>query len=214
MKLVILNFNKNKFQIPILKQAGKLEFENLKFNFFNQLIHWNLEFKILRFTIVFCLLCYCFAGCDTIYNKESKPLVIKADTALSRCLRVEGVLAVFPSVKKVYINTPNSKVLENEILVLIFHDKKELLAFKNKISRESDKSIETVKSKIDTQKENYVIVPATNTIPCVLPLNNITVFQEGLWIVFYSETPQSIEAFLEFKRIGVNEIPETSIIPI
>lgn len=201
MKLVILNFNKNKFQIPILKQADQLEFKN-----------W--EFKIWEFATVFCLMSCFLLGCDTIYKNNSNPLSIKADSSMSQSLRVEGVLAVFPSLKEVHINTKNSKILKEEILVLIFHDKKELLAFRNKISRESNQSMETVKSKIDTQKENYAMIPATSTSPYVLSLSNITVFKEGLWIVFYSETSQDIETFLEFKRIGVNEIPKTSIIPI
>jgi hypothetical protein len=168
----------------------------------------------LFFVFVFCLICCCFPGCDTIYKNKSNPLSLKADSSLSESLRVEGVLAVFPSFKKVHINSKNDKTLRGEILVLIFHDKSELLAFRNKISRESNQSIETVKSKIDTPKENYAVVPATRTSPYVLSLSNITVFKEGLWIVFYSETSQDIEIFLEFKRIGVNEIPKTSIIPI
>ena len=89
-----------------------------------------------------------------------------------------------------------------------------MLAFKNKIAQESNKSVGNIKLKIETQKENYSVVPATSTIPYVLFLNNVTVFKDGLWIVFYSETNQDIETFLEFKRMGIDEIPKTSIIPI
>lgn len=214
MKLVILNSNKNKFQIPILKQADQLEFENLKFNFFNQLIHWNLEFKILRFTIVFCLLCCCFAGCDTIYTNKSNPLALTTDSSVSKCLRVEGTLAVFPSLRKVCINPKNNKLLKKEILILIFHDKKEVLDFKRKTDQDSNKSIANIKQKIDTQKDDYAVVQINSNVPYVLYLSNTTVFKEGLWIIFYSETRQDIQTFLEFKRIGINEIPKTSIIPI
>ncbi|MCD0467627.1 hypothetical protein [Flavobacterium sp. ENC] len=214
MKLVIRNSNKNKFQVPILKQADQLESENLEFLFFNQLIHWNLKFKILEFAIVFCLLCCCFAGCDTIYTNKSNPLALTADSSVSKCLRVEGVLAVFPSLRKVSINRKSNKLLKEKILVLIFHDKKEVLDFKRKTDRDSNKSISNIKQKIDTQKDDYAVVQVNNTVPYVLSLSNTTVFKEGLWIVFYSETSQDIQTFLEFKRMGINEIPKTSIIPI
>ena len=214
MKLVLLNSNKNKFQIPILKQADQLESENLEFLFFNQLIHWNLKFKFLGITTVFCLLCCCFAGCDTIYVNKSNPLVLQADASVSKCLRVEGVLSVFPSLKNVYLNPKNDTILKKEILVVIFHDKNDLSAFKNKIDRERNKSIANIKRKLDSQKAESALVQINSTIPYVLSLNNTTVFKDGLWIVFYSETGQELETFLEFKRIGVNEIPETSIIPI
>lgn len=214
MKVVIRNSNTNKFQFPILKQAGWLESENLKFIFFSQLIHWNLEFKILRFITAFYLLCCCFAGCDTIYTNKSNPLALTADSSVSKCLRVEGVLAVFPSLRKVSIHRKSNKLSKEEILVLIFHDKKEVLDFKRKTDRDSDKSIANIKQKIDTQKDDYAVVQINQTVPYVLYLSNTTVFKEGLWIVFYSETHQDIQTFLEFKRMGINEIPKTSIIPI
>ncbi|MEO8535493.1 MAG: hypothetical protein ABI441_17180 [Flavobacterium sp.] len=196
MKLLILNLNKNKFQIPILKRADQSRFENL------------------RFITVFCFMCCCFLGCDTIYQNKSNILSVKADSSLSKCLRVDGVLSVFPSLKKIYINPKNDKILKEDILILIFHDKEDLLAFKNKINQESNKSIANIKLKFDSKKTESALVQKNNMIPYVLSLNNTTVFKDGLWIVFYSESNQDIETFLEFKRIGVDEIPKTNIIPI
>ncbi|MRX41403.1 hypothetical protein GJU43_19120 [Flavobacterium sp. LC2016-23] len=129
-------------------------------------------------------------------------------------MRVEGTLAVFPSLRKVCINPKNNTLLKKEILILIFHDKKEVLDFKRKTDQDSNKSIANIKQKIDTQKDDYAVVQINSTVPYVLSLSNTTVFKEGLWIVFYSETNQDIQTFLEFKRIGINEIPKTSIIPI
>lgn len=196
MKLLILNSNKHKYQIPILKRAGQLRFEKLEF------------------AAVFCLMCFCFVGCDTIYVNKSNPLVLQADSSVSKCLRVEGVLSVFPSLKNVYINPKNDTLLKKEILVLIFHDKEDVSAFKNKINRERNKSIANIKLKLDSQKAESALVQTNSTIPYVLSLNNTTVFKDGLWIVFYSETGQELETFLEFKRMGINEIPKTSIIQI
>ena len=195
MKFLILNPNKNKFQFPILKLADQL------------------EFKTLQFIAVFCFTCCCFLGCDTIYQNKSNILSIKADSSVLKCLRVDGVLSVFPSLKKVYINPKNDKVLKEDILILIFHDKEDLAAFKNKINQESNKSIANIKPKFDSQKVESVLVE-NSTVPYVLSLNNTTVFKDGLWIVFYSETNQDLETFLEFKRMGVDEIPKTNIIPI
>lgn len=196
MKVVILNSNKNKFRTPILKRTGQL------------------EFKLLGFAAVFCLMCFCFAGCDTIYTGTSNPLVLQADSSVSKCLRVEGVLSVFPSLKNISISPKNDTVLKKEILVLIFHDKEDLAAFKNKTNQESNKSIANIKRKLDSQKAESALVQTNSTIPYVLSLNNTTVFKDGLWIVFYSESNQDLETFLEFKRMGINEIPKTSIIPI
>jgi hypothetical protein len=196
MKVSILNPNKNKFQIPILKRANQL------------------EFKFLEFITAFCFMCCCFLGCDTIYQNTSNILSVKADSSVSKCLRVDGVLSVFPSLKKVYINPTNDKVLKEDILILVFHDKEDLVAFKNKINQESNKSIANIKLKLDSKKTESVLVQTNSMIPYVLPLNNTTVFKDGLWIVFYSESNQDIETFLEFKRMGVDEIPKTDIIPI
>lgn len=195
MKLLILNPNKNKFQIPILKRANQL------------------KFKTLEFITIFCFI-GCFLGCDTIYQNTSNILSVKADSSVSKCLRVDGVLSVFPSLKKVYINPKNDKALKEDILILIFHDKEDLVAFRNKINQESNKSIANIKPKLDSKKTESALVQTNSMIPYVLPLNNTTVFKDGLWIVFYSEKNQEIETFLEFKRTGVEEIPKTDIIPI
>lgn len=196
MKLLILNPNKNKFQFQISKRANQL------------------KINILQFTTVFCFMCFCFLGCDTIYQNTSNILSVKADSSVSKCLRVDGVLSVFPSLKKVYINPKNDKALKEDILILIFHDKEDLVAFRNKINQESNKSIANIKSKLDSKKTESALVQTNSMIPYVLPLNNTTVFKDGLWIVFYSEKNQDIETFLEFKRMGVDEIPKTDIIPI
>ncbi|TPG45282.1 hypothetical protein [Flavobacterium pectinovorum] len=196
MKVSILNPNKNKSQIPILKRANQL------------------KFKTLEFITAFCFTCCCFSGCDTIYQNTSNILSVKADSSVSKCLRVDGVLSVFPSLKKVYINPTNDNVLKEDILILVFHDKEDLVAFKNKIHQESNKSIANIKLKLDSKKTESVLVQTNSMIPYVLSLNNTTVFKDGLWIVFYSESNQDIETFLEFKRMGVDEIPKTDIIPI
>lgn len=168
----------------------------------------------LKSILLFCLINVAFCGCDSIYQKKSKPLFLKADSTISNCLRVEGVSAVFPDVKKIFITNKNSTIAKSEILIVIFFDKKDLEVFKNKIEQESNKSIENIKLKIGNQKKNYIVLQ-TNTNPTntVLP-NALTVFKDGLWIVFYSEFSQNIETYLEFKRIGISEIPETRIMTI
>ncbi|MDW8850063.1 hypothetical protein SD960_08175 [Flavobacterium sp. MMLR14_040] len=163
------------------------------------------------FALIFCC---CFLGCDTIYQNKSNVFSVKADSSVSKCLRVDGVLSIFPSLKKIYINPKNDKVLKEDILILIFHDKEDLVAFRNKITQESNKSISNIKPKLDSRNVESVLVQTNSTIPYVLSLNNTTVFKDGLWIVFYSEKNQNIETFLEFKRMGVDEIPKTDIIPI
>lgn len=178
------------------------------------MVNFKRKGKNLGFKLIFCLIVFSLSGCDTIYTKKSKPLLIKASASISNYLRVEGVSSVFPDLKKVFINTKNNTVLKSEILVIIFYDEKYLEILKNKINQESQKSIADLKQKIDPKTANYTVIKKTAVLPYTLTLSNITIFKEGLWIVFYSETDQNLETSLEFKRIGVSEIPKTSIMSI
>ncbi|GGF03369.1 hypothetical protein [Flavobacterium limi] len=164
------------------------------------------------FNLIACFICLLFLECDTIYKNKSNSLSIKADSSISNYIRIEGVLSIFPDIKKIYINSKNRTSLKDQILIIIFSDEKDLFAFKQKIDQETNKSIENIKTKIDTTKENYALVYPSKTTPHILSLTNVTVFKNGLWLVFYSETNQDIETVLEFKRIGISVIPQTHII--
>ena len=151
-------------------------------------------------------------SCDPIYVQKTPPLVIKSDTFLSESLRVEGVKSLFPTLKNIYINTKEKRV-KNELLVILFYKNEDLLAFKKNANQDNNTSIDSVKSKLDPKNSYYYLVQPSEIAPFVMTLQNVSVFEEGLWIVFYSNnTEQFIEVSLEFKRMGIKEIPKTKIV--
>ena len=153
-------------------------------------------------------------SCDSIYIQKSKPLEIKTNNSFSEALRVQGEMQLFPTLKNVYFDS-KEKVIRNEVLVILFYKKEEVTEFKESILRKELKTFNEIKSVLDSKKGYYFIIPELKKTPFAQPLQNVSVFKNGLWFVFYSEKPnQEIGITLEFKRLGSKEIPKTEIVKV
>lgn len=166
------------------------------------------------FPFVVYALCCTLLGCDTIYTLRSPSVCINADSSLAQCLRVEGISSVFPDLKHIYIDS-KTQTIDTNILIILFTKIRDLLLFKTFVNNNSDKSTAFIKANINSKQVNGYLIRIPATSPKNIPLQNISIFRDGLWMVFYEDkSSQLLDIILEFKRMGVNEIPKVSIEPI
>lgn len=153
-------------------------------------------------------------GCDTIYKMKSQPLEIKIGPTISEVVRVEGVSSVFPDIVSITTTMKNQNT-ERDIMVIFFTKKDDLLKFSESLLGERNKSLNHIKSKIDSNKSRAYTIRSIDTSTSVLHVKNISIFREGLWIAFFSVSSENfLNVVLEFKRIGINEIPKTNAVDL
>ena len=59
---------------------------------------------------------------------------------------------------------------------------------------------------------NGFLLANKTVLPNIVSVNNISIFKEGLWVVFIDDSISGLlEVAIELKRIGINEFPVISV---
>ena len=119
--------------------------------------------------------------------------------------------SVFPGLRKIYIKSETA-INDSNLLIVLFNKNSDLLSFKEFVNNSSNKSIPFLKSKIQNKEVNGFLLATKTVLPNVVSVNNISIFKEGLWMVFIEDTISGLlEVSIELKRIGIKEFPVISV---
>jgi hypothetical protein len=139
------------------------------------------------------------------------------ESKLKYWIRVEGVESVYPSVNQIHLKN-KSKNRDLEIALIALNEKKESKKLKYFKPFPKDKI-----------KEYYPEITQDGDIPdlgrylgyakfspssdsTTIIINNLSVFNNGCWIaIIGSDSILNIQAYIEFKRMGIHEFPKVTI---